>query len=157
MSILHLQREYLKKLGQSIGMFTNLCLLLRLPLADAVFSSVTCSEIHFLSPCNLCCYLQVVLYKLKPRARFHCRFTSHTRFVGQKPSPVNGPPLHKLVDSITQLLRASRLLCVSANQNAHHAEILSNMIIWFKEKIPHCWSGPLWKYDIFFNVFDIAN
>lgn len=83
-SILHLQREYLKKLGQSIGMFTNLCLLLRLPLADAVFSSVTCSEIHFLSPCNLCCYLQVVLYKLKPRARFHCRFTSHTRFVGQK-------------------------------------------------------------------------
>ena len=110
------------------------------------------------SPCNLLCYLQVVLYKLKPRARFHSRFTSMQDLWVKKPSSVNGLPLPELVDSTTLLLRASALLCVSANQSAHQVEILSNMIIWLKEKIPHCWSRPLWKYDNFFKrLFGIAD
>ena len=68
-------------------------------------------------PSNLFCYLQVVLYQLKPGTRCHIRVLGHARLVGQQKkekkrkekSPGNIPSLHKLVDGVTKLLRASAL------------------------------------------------
>ena len=70
-----------------------------------VFINTLVPKLLSLSPCNLSYYLQVVLDKLKPGARFHIRVLGHARHR----SPGNIQPLRRLVDGVTKLLHASVL------------------------------------------------
>lgn len=52
------------------------------PLFNSSVSTFLFAFFGRLSPCNLSCYLEVTLYQLEPRARFHISVTGHTRLVG---------------------------------------------------------------------------
>lgn len=66
----------------ALRMFKNPLLVFLLVLAGSLVP-----KFHFESRCNLCYYLQVVLYQLTKRACLHNLFTGHARLVGQLMKP----------------------------------------------------------------------